>query len=84
MPYFLILERCHATFSTEGHITMSELELRREARKADCRKLVEAAMRNLIEQLHSKGFSQAAVALALADAAEEYVIELAAKPARIH
>ncbi|MDK4720128.1 hypothetical protein PH552_12315 [Rhizobium sp. CNPSo 3968] len=63
---------------------MSELKLRREARKNDCRKLVEAAIRDMIEQLHSKGFSEAAIALTLADAAEEYVLELAAKPAQIH
>ena len=63
---------------------MSELELRREARNADCRKLVETAMSNMFEQLRSKGFSEGAIALTLADAAEEYVIELAAKRARTH
>ena len=63
---------------------MKELKLRREARKNDCRKLVESAMLDMIEQIRSKGFSEATIALTLADAAEEYVIELAAKPARIY
>ena len=38
---------------------------------------VEAGMLDLIERLRSDGLSQAEIAVALADAAEEYVIRLA-------
>jgi hypothetical protein len=38
---------------------------------------VEAGMLDLIERLQSEGLSQAEIAVALADAAEEYVIRLA-------
>ena len=38
---------------------------------------VEAGMLDLIERLQSEGLAQAEIAVALADAAEEYVIRLA-------
>lgn len=45
----------------------------------NCRAAVETAMRNMINRLKKRGWSDAELALALADAAEDYIMELAAK-----
>ena len=42
-----------------------------------CRTAVEDAMQEMIDSLCTKGFDHAEIALALADAAEDYVIFLA-------
>jgi hypothetical protein len=47
----------------------------------NCRQIVDAAMLELIERLHSQGLGRAEVALALADASEDYVIRLASEAA---
>lgn len=45
----------------------------------NCRQIVEAAMLEMIEKLHAKGLVRAEVALALADASEDYIMLLAKK-----
>lgn len=45
---------------------------------------VEAAMVEMIQRLRDEGISQEAIALALADAAEDYVILLATRAGRAH
>lgn len=45
---------------------------------------VEAAMLEMIQKLLAEGYRQEAVALSLADAAEDYVIELARNVERTH
>ena len=49
-----------------------------------CRTEVEAAMFEMIERLQKHGWAPAEVALALADAAEDYVMLLASKKAGSH
>jgi hypothetical protein len=45
----------------------------------NCRAAVETAMLDMINRLKKRGWSDAELALALADAAEDYVMELATK-----
>lgn len=45
----------------------------------NCRATVETAMRSMIKRLKKRGWSDAELALALADAAEDYIMELATK-----
>ena len=54
-----------------------DLTQRRPRKQHDCRLAVEAGMIALIRQLCEQDYSEASVALALADASEEYVIRLA-------
>lgn len=54
-----------------------DLTERRRRKQLDCRLAVEAGMITLIQQLCEQGHSEASVALALADASEDYVIRLA-------
>jgi hypothetical protein len=49
--------------------------------RMNCRQIVDAAMLEMVERLHSQGLGRAEVALALADASEEYVIRLASEAA---
>ncbi|WP_455273656.1 hypothetical protein [Rhizobium herbae] len=55
----------------------STFNLRELDPPTECRFKVEAGMLDLIEQLRGQGLSQPEIAVALADAAEEYVIRLA-------
>ncbi|TCU20766.1 hypothetical protein EV130_112140 [Rhizobium azibense] len=50
----------------------------------NCRTEVEAAMFEMIKRLQQHGWTPAEVALALADAAEDYVMLLASKNAGSH
>ncbi|OWK24173.1 hypothetical protein ISN39_07415 [Rhizobium sp. 007] len=50
----------------------------------NCRTEVEAAMFEMIKRLQQHGWTPAEVALALADAAEDYVMLLASKKAGSH
>ncbi len=50
----------------------------------NCRTEVEAAMFDMIQRLQQHGWTPAEVALALADAAEDYVMLLASKKAGSH
>ncbi|MGK9055292.1 hypothetical protein [Neorhizobium petrolearium] len=49
-----------------------------------CRLMVEAAMQEMIANLQSKGLQPPEIALALADAAEDYVIRLAGEKRTVH
>jgi hypothetical protein len=53
-------------------------------RQAACRVDVEAAMHILIKAAIKQGWSKAEVALTLADAAEDFVIELASRTPTQH
>ncbi|NLS06842.1 hypothetical protein HGP14_26380 [Rhizobium sp. P32RR-XVIII] len=50
----------------------------------NCRTEVEAAMFEMVKQLQQHGWEPAEVALALADAADDYVMLLASKKAGSH
>jgi len=52
-----------------------------DARFEDCREAVENVLRRFFSDAESKGWQLAEVALALADAAENYVMRLAETPA---
>ncbi len=53
-------------------------------RPSACRIEVESAMRSLIKEIVKQGWSRAEVALTLADAAEDYVMELAGRSPTQH
>jgi hypothetical protein len=53
-------------------------------RQSACRIEVEAAMRSLIKEVVKRGWSPAEVALTLADASEDYVMELAGRSPTQH
>jgi hypothetical protein len=65
---------------------MSNIEslVERKSRRRACRPAVEAAMNEMILKLHAKGFGRAEIALALADAAEDYVLRLASPKELAH
>ncbi len=56
----------------------------RPERPLNCRTEVEAAMFEMVKRLQQHGWEPAEVALALADAAEDYVMLLASKKAGSH
>jgi hypothetical protein len=49
-----------------------------------CRFEVEIAMTEMLNKLQAKGWSQAELALTLADAAEDYVISVASKVKKVN
>lgn len=55
-----------------------------ELRSNDCREVVELALHGFISEAETKGWLPAEIAMALADAAEDYILLLARKQASRH
>lgn len=55
-----------------------------ELRSHDCREAVELALHGFICEAEAKGWRPAEIAMALADAAEDYILLLARKQASRH
>ncbi|WP_454851663.1 hypothetical protein [Rhizobium binxianense] len=63
-------------------ITVADVRHSRPDQISRCRTEVEIAMMEMLNNLQAKGWSQAELALALADAAEDYVMLMARKERR--